>query len=331
MPGWSARREQAEFSRLAWAFAISLAFHVVVFGGYYTGKKFNVWQNLHWPAWLKPVQTLVEAFKKKPAPPPLPPQEPPLMFVEVNPSQATTEAPRNAKYYSDKNSQAANPEPKTDTDIPQIAGTQKQLPKTQSIPREEFKQLQPTPPPKPLAQKAAEDQPAAKPKPTQPPGDLTLAKPDPSPKREEGDAPRPHRPTVREMLAQQEARLMPGDMMKQQGGVQRHLEISSLDAKATPFGAYDYALVAAIQQRWYTLLDQRAYASDGRGKVVLHFTLHHDGRITDLSIAETTVNEVLGLMCEKAVSDPAPYDSWPAEMRRTMGETRNIQITFYYN
>lgn len=124
---------------------------------------------------------------------------------------------------------------------------------------------------------------------------------------------------------------MPGDMMKQPGGVKHHLEISAVDAKATPFGAYDWAMVAAIQQRWYDLLDERSYASDGHGKVVLHFTLHHDGRITDVSIAESSVTELLGILCEKAVLDPAPYQAWPTEMRSTMGETRNIQITFYYN
>ncbi len=322
--------EQAESSRLAWAFALSMAFHLLIFGGYYTGKKLNVWDNLHWPAWLRPVQTLVEAFKKKPALEPPPPQEAPLMFVEVNPVQATVEPPKDAKYYSDKNSQAANVQAKVETLIPEIAGTQKEVPKTEVVPPKEFKPLQPTPPRQP-APKAPEDLPELKPKPTQPPGDLAMAKPEPKPAKDPADAPRPRRPTVRELLAQEQAKAMPGEMMKQDGGVPRHLEIASLDAKATPWGAYDWALVAAIQQRWYSLLDQRGYASDGRGKVVLHFILHHDGRISDVSVAEKTVNEVLGLICEKAVLDPAPYQAWPTEMRKMMGETRNIQITFYYN
>ena len=60
MPRWSLRLEQAEFSRLAWAFAISLAFHLLVFGTYHTGKKYHLWQNLHWPAWLQPPKFLTE-------------------------------------------------------------------------------------------------------------------------------------------------------------------------------------------------------------------------------------------------------------------------------
>ena len=47
--------------------------------------------------------------------------------------------------------------------------------------------------------------PELKPKPAQPPGDLTMAKPDQTSPKDPGEAPRPRRPTVRELLAQQQA------------------------------------------------------------------------------------------------------------------------------
>jgi hypothetical protein len=31
------------------------------------------------------------------------------------------------------------------------------------------------------------------------------------------------------------------------------------------------------------------------------------------------------------VLDPAPFGTWPSDMRRTLGNARNIQFTFYYN
>ena len=92
MSRWSLRLEQAEVSRLAWAFAISLAFHLLIFGTYHTGKKYHLWQHLHWPAWLQPPKFLSELLKPKLNPPPLRRQEVPLMFVNVNPAQATPEA-----------------------------------------------------------------------------------------------------------------------------------------------------------------------------------------------------------------------------------------------
>ena len=119
--------------------------------------------------------------------------------------------------------------------------------------------------------------------------------------------------------------------MKQEGGVKRVLQMTSLDAKASPFGSYDAAVIEAISQRWYALLDERSYASDSRGKVVLRFQLHYDGRVTDMNVAENSSSEMLGLICQKAVLDPAPFAAWPTEMRRVLGEVRNIQFTFYYN
>ena len=160
-----------------------------------------------------------------------------------------------------------------------------------------------------------------------------MAKPSPTPRKEDGDAneAKPPRPrTIKEALARQQDSRLPGEKMKQDGGVSRRHELASLDTKATPFGAYDAALVEAISQRWFTLLDERDYASDSRGKVVLQFRLHYDGRITDMNVAENTAGEVLGLICQKAVLDPAPFAAWPSDMRRTLGDIRNIQFTFYY-
>ncbi|HYG33778.1 MAG TPA: hypothetical protein VEC99_03280 [Clostridia bacterium] len=327
----SLRQERAESSRLVWAFAISMALHLLLFGGYHTGKKLHWWENMAWPAWLSPVKKLTEALQKKPdTAQPLRPQEPPLLFVEVNPVQETIEPPKNAQYYSSRNSQAANPEPEKDTDVPKITGEQTKVRKTEDVPRSKPMPLQPTPPPQ--AQQAPQEQDEAKAKPTQVPGDLAVGKPEPKPEKSTGEAPRSRPRTIKEALARlPDSSRLAGEKMKQEGGVKRHLELSSFNAKATPFGAYDYAFIQAVQQRWYALLDSREYASDSRGKVVLQFNLHSDGRITAMKVTENTVGEVLGLICQKAVLDPAPYAAWSKEMRLNMEDPRNVQFTFYYD
>ena len=352
MSRWSLRVEQAEVSRLAWAFALSLAFHLLVYGCYHTGNKYHLWQHLHWPTWLQPPKFLTELIvPKKPAPPPPQRQELPLVFVNVSPAQATAEAPKDAKFYSDKNSRAANPDADKITETPKIDGKHPEFVKTEDVERPKFTPLQPSPPPQPPKEtKPPPPQPPketpppppeppkkaqveAKPKPAYTPGDLTLAKPSPTPRKTEGDAsePKPERPrTIKEALARQQESRLPGEKMKQDGGVSRRHELASLDTKATPFGAYDAALVEAISQRWFTLLDQRDYASDSRGKVVLRFVLHYDGRVTDMDMTENAAGEVLGLICQKAVLDPAPFAAWPSDMRRTLGDVRHIQFTFYY-
>ncbi len=326
MPSWSFRRERAGSNRLALAFAISLALHLFLAGTWQAGRKLGWWQNLHLPQWMQSAKMLTELLKKNPPTPPAP-QEVPLMFVDVNPAVATTEAPKDAAFYSDKNSRAANPSADQNTGIPKITGRQTDVVKTEDVPREKFVPLQPSRP----AQRPQEEQPELKARSTQAPGDLALAKPDPNPKPDPGEEPQSRPRTIKEALARQQANRLPGQKMKQEGGVKARLDMASLDAKATPFGAYDAALVEAISQRWFTLLEERDYASDSRGKVILQFHLHYDGRITDMSVAGNTAGEVLGLICQKAVMDPAPFAQWPSDMRRMMGDTRSIQFTFYYN
>jgi hypothetical protein len=304
-PSDSLRLSSPEMRRLGLALALSLAVHLLGWGGYEAGKQFGWSQRLHMPAWLHLVA------KKKTEPPVLQNNEEQLMFVDV--AQPTTEAPKNTKYYSSQNSLAADPT-KGNKDVPQLNGKQTEVAKTENVPRPDFNKLQPaTPAPQQKLQPAVQ------------PGDLTLGKPENSQQQEQ---PRPR--TVKEALAQQAHRL-PGQQMKQDGGTRRPALVSSLDVKVTPFGAYDAAFIEAVTQRWYDLLDSRQFAMDRSGKVALRFHLNYDGSIADMKVLENTVGDVLGYVCQKAVTDPAPFAPWPGEMRRLIGENyREITFTFYY-
>jgi outer membrane biosynthesis protein TonB len=234
-----------------------------------------------------------------------------LTFVEV--AQPATEAPQNTKYYSSQNSRAAGPT-KGNKDVPQLNGKQIEVVKTENVPRPDFNKLQPSPP-----------APQQKLQPATRPGDLTLGKPENSRQQEQ---PRPR--TVSKALAQQ-AHQLPGQQMKQEGGTRRAALMSSLDVKATPFGDYDSKFIEAVTQRWYDLLDSRQFAMDRSGKVTLRFHLNYDGSIVDMKVLENTVGDVLDYVCQKAVTDPAPFAPWPADMRRIIGENyREITFTFYY-
>ena len=104
------------------------------------------------------------------------------------------------------------------------------------------------------------------------------------------------------------------------------------DVKASPFGAYDRAFIAAVSQRWYDLLEARNYAGYRQGKVAVEFRLNYDGRITEMRTVENTVTDTLSYLCQKAVLDPAPFEKWPREMRLMIGEdSRKITFTFFYN
>ena len=278
--------------------------------------------------------------------------EVPLLFVEVDPAAIAPEPPKDAKYYSAKNSVAANPDIQLDTPKPKLDGSQTKVPRTSSAPRSKPMPLQPAPTPPPKEEPPSPPPPKAeeapkplvrpetammdvKPEGGPSPGDLSLTKPEKQP----GAAPRPAakepiqeaRVRPRTLADARQQKGLPGERMKQEGGVKRRALMSSLDVKATPFGSYDAEIIAAIQQRWYDLLD--TYRGVPRtGKVVLDFHLMTDGRITHLKMVENGVSEMLELYCEKAILDPSPYRPWPTELRRLIkGGYREVRFTFYYD
>lgn len=310
MTGTGTRLDSLRFSgpetrRLALALAISFMVHLLGWGGYEFGKTFNMWNYLHLPP-------LALFTKIKTAQPPAQPSDP-VIFVDVSPTQATTDAPKNAKYYSNQNSRAANRDAKRDTGVPELKGTQTEMARTENAPRPEFNKLQPAAPP----QKEEQPQLAMN------NGDLTLANPS---QVEPQEQPRPR--TLKQALAQQH---LPGVMMKQEGGVRHESLVPALDVKATPFGAYDAAFIQAVTQRWYDLLDSRQFSRDRTGKVAIEFHLNYDGSITDMKVVQNTVGDLLCYVCQKAVMDPAPYAKWPSDMRLLVGaEYREITFTFYY-
>ena len=237
------------------------------------------------------------------------------MFVDVNPEQATADAPKNTKYYSSQNSRAANPEADRNKNVPQLNGKQTEIAKTEDVTRQNFSKLQPAAP-------QANPQPEA-PRPMLDPGDLTLAKPE--------DFQQQRNVRARSSRSHAQQNRLPGPQMKEEGGVHRQALVPSLDAKATPFGVYDAVFIEAVTQRWYDLLDSQQFARDRNGKVILRFHLNYDGRISDMNVMENTVGDVLGYVCQKAVMDPAPYAKWPTDMREMMdADYREITFTFYY-
>ena len=143
MTGVGARFDSLRFSspemrRLGLALALSLAVHLLGWGGYEADKKFGWWQQLHWPTWLPRLAIM------KIVPVPVPQNnEQQLTFVEV--AQPSAEAPPDTKYYSSQNSRAADPT-KGNKDVPQLNGKQTEVVKTENVPRPDFNKLQPAPP-----------------------------------------------------------------------------------------------------------------------------------------------------------------------------------------
>ncbi|MBU6399300.1 MAG: hypothetical protein KGS61_03195 [Verrucomicrobia bacterium] len=357
---WRRRVEAFELDEhpIVRALAISLAFHLFVFGTWKVGHHYGIWQRASTPRWLEkilrlPVNALAPNVRKQLSPPA---RELELKFVDVDPRVATAQPPKDTRLFSALNSHAANPDTRRDSNKPQVDGKQTQVLRTFDQTRPN--RVPPPPTPKPVPKPAAAEQkrmpepktaPAnksepqeltalAKPKPA--PGNLAaaqpLAKPPAAP--ETGDAEEP-RMTVApadppRTLAEARLRqgILAGQKMKQDGGVRQFNVESSLDVQQSALGEYAAEMIAAVQQRWYDLLDEHHYSLERSGKVVLEFRLNEDGAITELKVRQSDVGDFYAWLCQKAVQDPSPYRPWPRALRLDVGATfKVVKFTFYYN
>jgi len=306
----SLRLSGLENRRLALALALSLAAHLLAWGGYATGERFGWWHELHWPAWMHRLNQIMTVVAM-----PVPHEEPPLTLVTVD--QPSAEPPtRDTPYFASQNSRAANPDADRDTDKPKINGKQTDVPKTETVLKPIFNKTPPTPP-----------QQESKPEVAMNSGDLTLGKPL-APQQPPDQPPRPR--TIKEARAQL-AHQLPGLQMHQEGGVPNHAINPSLDVKVTGFADYDERFVEAVSQHWYDLPDSQQFALDRTGKVTLRFHLNYDGTVTEMNIQDNTVGDLLGYVCRKAVTDAAPFERFPSDMRLKLGDFCDVQFTFYYD
>lgn len=323
---------QTGWTVLLLALVISVCLHAVLYGTWKAGQHWGWWDALNWKPRVRSARNATEnqsSFDQSRA-------LPPMMFVDINPMTENVEPEKDTPYYSDRASRAANPLTERQEDVPLFTGTQQEMVRTHDVIPTKAVPLEPAAPkpqPEPLPEPKLETEPET----SAPKGDLLLAKASETPKPEEPKPdPEPPRPrTLKEAMARmtpEEASALAGRKMRQDGGVRRLDLFSSLDVRSSPFGEYDRAIILAIQNRWYDLLDMRGFSSGRGGRVVLSFRLHYDGRITDMQVIESSVDDILSLLCQKAILDPAPYERWPSDMRRMIGENfRDVKFTFYYH
>lgn len=302
----------------------------------------------------------------------LEPKSMPTLFVDAHPSQATEEKPEETPYYSVINAVAGDNSPQDSMPQPEIDGSQDKVRKTMDTPpsaaaavalpaesgREAVKPQKPAPSNESFAspdfseslflgddeqlvekEKGNAESEIHKGESEHQPQEFAELRPSISHRIEprnsmpvEPEAAKQKRPRTLAHARQQNAGLI-GRKMKQKGGIDRFRLQSTPDLSKTPFGNYDAAVIQAIQQRWFDLLERLPIVQNTRGKVVLKFWMKSDGSVSDLKVVENSAGDDLqSYACEAAVRDPAPYGRWPEDMRRVIqSDRREIRFTFYYN
>ena len=100
--------------------------------------------------------------------------------------------------------------------------------------------------------------------------------------------------------------------------------------KDSLFREYDEKMSKRIEKRWLELTP--LIQMRGVGQVVVDFRLRYDGQVADVQVRPTRLLGFAVEICKQAILDCAPFDPWPAEMRRLIGETgREVTFTFNYS
>jgi outer membrane biosynthesis protein TonB len=272
--------------------------------------------------------------------------EPRLTFMDVDPLKASDEAPENAKHYGAVSTRAANPESSpTDQAKPNIDGQQQPFDKlTESRPYAKAVDepsrafpLQPDANARPEQESPSDRNTRAGQQKALAEGDTQMAKAQPRPTTGAtfGDpdvglaSTTQQRPRPRS-VSEARARLGgdPGPRTLSEGGVARQSDVG-FDVKGSRFGAYDQRFVDAVREAWFKVMGSRVMG--GAGQVQVRFHLRSDGRIENLVVVRSSVDELMTYYCRRAIEAPAPFEVWPPEMLREIGSTsREITFTFHY-
>jgi hypothetical protein len=280
-------------------------------------------------------------------------------FMETDASQVTGEKPKNAQYYSDKSTVAANPKNPSGkaADTPYLEGKETHVMNTVDVPTPSGALSPPVVPPgapgraapqqkppastlrQPQTPAQAQEVPAAGLKIVEEQTVAQLQKPTAAPAVVTGsEVPVP--PAAAEAGANGAPAVAsePGVPGRELVSRKAHLiasgvaraGVAAFNVEESPFGAYDKKVVAAIQTRWYHIID-RYGLYERPATVTVYFQLLDDGQIKNVKTTEGSEETILSLFCERAILESGPFDPWPERLRELVGkEPREASITFYY-
>lgn len=109
-----------------------------------------------------------------------------------------------------------------------------------------------------------------------------------------------------------------------QGGATDPGSTIQFDTKGVEFGPWLRRFVAEVKRNWF--IPQAAMTF--RGRVVLQFNIHKDGRITDLVVASPSSIDAFNRSAYNAILGSNPVEPLPPEYPEPMAA---FTVTFFYN
>lgn len=110
----------------------------------------------------------------------------------------------------------------------------------------------------------------------------------------------------------------------EQGGVTDPGATIQFDTKGVEFGPWLRRFVAQVRRNWFVPYAAMTF----RGRVVLQFNIHKDGRITDIAVVGPSDINAFNLAAHNAILGSNPTEPLPREYPDTRAF---FTVTFYYN
>jgi len=109
-----------------------------------------------------------------------------------------------------------------------------------------------------------------------------------------------------------------------QGGTNDPGATIQFDTKGVEFGPWLRRFVAQVRRNWFVPYAAMTF----RGKVVLQFNIHRDGRITDVVVAQPSNIDAFNKAAFNAILGSNPTTPLPPEYPEPMAF---FTVIFYYN
>ena len=100
------------------------------------------------------------------------------------------------------------------------------------------------------------------------------------------------------------------------------------NTQGVDFGPYLSRVVAAIREKWYSLIPNEAKPPQSKaGEVVIGFVITADGQITDLKLTDSSGDSKLDRAGRDSITGAAPFPALPVGFKGNM----QLRMHFYYN
>ncbi len=98
-------------------------------------------------------------------------------------------------------------------------------------------------------------------------------------------------------------------------------------AMATELGKYKEYVYSVVGSYWYPAIDKH-FGAIGVGAVTIHFTIHSDGTLSDVTVTDGDNLEQLRTISKNALVAPAPFKPFPPGLVKEVGDSYSDDFSF---